>query len=103
MKITMIAVAALTSSMVMAEATVCKMGEMVRKVEVVHFDKDTTKPCDVQYTKETEMPDSPAATLWHFDVQVDQCQVKAQELISKLQGWGWTCDAAMATPSTETQ
>lgn len=102
--------AALVSGAVMAEAQVCKMGDMVRKVEVVHVDGDASKPCDVQYTKETEMPGAPAATLWHYDVQVDQCALKAQELVAKLQGWGWTCStsgseatAAASEESTATE
>lgn len=90
----------MVSGAVLADAQVCKMGDMVRKVEVVHADGDSSKPCDVEYTKVTEMPDAPAAKLWHFEVNVDQCTVKADELLAKLQGWGWTCEASASEPAT---
>ena len=83
-----------------ADVTVCKMGDAVRKVAVVHMDNDASKPCDVQYTKETEQPGEPAKTLWHYNVEVDQCAVKAQGLVDKLAGMGWSCakEGAEAAP-----
>jgi len=85
---------------VQADVTVCKMGETVRKVAVVHMDNDSSKACDVQYTKETEMPGEPAKSLWHYANEVDQCAVKAQGLIEKLSGMGWSCatEGAEAAP-----
>lgn len=83
-----------------ADVTVCKMGDMVRKVSVVHMDNDSSKPCDVQYSKDTEQPGEPAKTLWHYSVEVDQCAIKAQGFVEKLSGMGWSCatEGAEAAP-----
>lgn len=84
-----------------ADVTVCKMGDNVRKVAVVHMDNDASKPCDVQYTKETELPGEPAKTLWHYSVEVDQCAVKAQGFVEKLSGMGWSCAKEGAEAAVE--
>lgn len=83
-----------------ADVTVCKMGDTVRKIAVVHMDNDSSKACDVQYSKDTEAPGEPAKTLWHYNVEVAECAVKAQGLADKLTGMGWSCskEGAEAAP-----
>ncbi len=98
----MMIAAILAAGSAQAEVTVCKMADNVRKVSVVHQDNDPAKACDVLYSKDTEKPGEAPVVLWHYNVEVAQCAAKAQGMVDKLNGMGWSCAAeAAAEPATE--
>lgn len=81
-----------------ADVTVCKMGETVRRVEVVHQEGDSSKPCEVKYHKDTEQPGADAQVLWKYNVEVAKCKEQADAFVQKLSSMGYNCAAEGATP-----
>lgn len=76
--------------------TECTYGGLVRRV-VIMSEPGVSVPCEVHYYKDSEAPGEDQV-LWSADNQAGYCEEKAAELIAKLEGWGWQCDAAAAAP-----
>lgn len=68
--------------------TVCKNGDMVRRVKV---GANEGAACQVSYMKETEEPGGTEKVLWNAKQEASYCQDKADGFIEKLKGMGWTC------------
>ena len=78
----------------------CTHGDLVRRVEIF-TEPGMTVPCEVHYFKDTEAPGE-TQVLWSAQAEEGYCAAKAEEFISKLQGWGWSCGAgAAAAPTAE--
>lgn len=69
----------------------CRRGDLVRRIEVQFANDADRLPCQVVYWRDTE---GRARTPWHAENQVEFCTRKAREMVKRLQGSGWTCDAA---------
>jgi hypothetical protein len=76
--------------------TQCTYNELVRRV-VIMSEPGVSVPCEVHYYKDSEAPGEDQV-LWSADSQAGYCEEKAAELIAKLEGWGWQCDAGAAAP-----
>ena len=72
----------------------CRNGSLERRVEV-KYETAVTVPCEVHYTKDIEAPGD-AQVLWRALNEEGYCEAKAQEFVTKLEGWGWTCGTAEA-------
>ena len=77
----------------------CTNGDLVRRVEIF-TEPGMTVPCEVHYFKDTEAPGE-TQVLWSAQAEAGYCEIKAEEFISKLKGWGWSCDADEAAPEAE--
>jgi len=69
------------------KTTICKNGNLERKIEVTYPERDDAV-CEVQYTKGDDMK-----VLWSAKADRGYCDEKATAFIEKQQGWGWQCDA----------
>ncbi len=74
----------------------CVNGDQIRRVEVAH-PTGAPAPCEVRYYKDTEAPGR-SETPWRADNEAGYCADRAAELVSRLQGFGWSCAAAAAAP-----
>ncbi len=63
-----------------------------RTVSVEYSMDGGATSCSVMYKKFASSSD-PAKELWHYQAHSDQCAVKAQEFMKKLEGFGLTCTA----------
>lgn len=76
-----------------SKETTCSNGQgsnqLVRKVWIT-YGNDEGNDCKVHYAKETEEPGQ-KQVLWKSQHNSDYCQEKAQHMIDKLKGWGWSC------------
>lgn len=75
----------------------CTYGDMQRRVEIAH-EPGVEVPCSVHYFKDTEMPGE-QQVLWSAQNDPTYCQAKANELIAKLEGWGWNCGSNIGAAS----
>lgn len=74
-------------------ASTCELnGNLIRKIWIT-YEGDQGERCDVRYLKETEDPGN-EQSLWNAREKPEFCQERAKELISKLEGWGWSCTAS---------
>ncbi len=73
----------------------CTNGDQVRRVEIAYLTAAAV-PCEVHYFKDTEAPGS-REVLWNAQSQAGYCEARADELVSNLRGWGWTCTATGTT------
>jgi len=89
------AVLMLAACSLYADPTECRLGELARSVEVVYSSPGQAVPCEVLYRKAGE---GTLETLWRATNEAGYCEARADEFVSKLESWGWTCDAA-AEPS----
>jgi len=96
MKITGVLLA-LVSVGAVADMTVCKMGDITRRVELSHQDGDSSKPCEAKYYKDTEQPGAEPQLLAKYNVEVAKCKEKTDALIQKLTGMGFNCAAEGAS------
>ena len=76
--------------------TRCTNGDTVRRV-VIMSEPGVSVPCEVHYFRDTEAPGEDQV-LWSANSQHGYCEEKAAGLVSKLEGWGWTC-SAVETPA----
>jgi hypothetical protein len=84
--------ALLFSAQAAANPTSCESGDLSRKIEVVYSDPGQAVPCEVIYDKSAE---GSMESLWQASHESGYCEAKAEGLIEKLRGMGWTCaDAA---------
>lgn len=72
-----------------AESWVCRQDDLVREVTVDYRMAPSPLPCSVYYTKRTEsaMP----RPIWQATNEAGYCERKAEELVEKLESWGWQC------------
>ena len=70
------------------KVSVCKNGEQVRTITLVYNDESSENTCQVDYEKS-----SGVQTLWAAITDKDYCLEKAEEFVTKQEGWGWTCSA----------
>jgi hypothetical protein len=84
-----------------SETYQCTMGNLQRRVEVVHMTA-APAPCEVLYFKDTEAPGE-RQVLWSAGNEAGYCESQAEGFIERLTGLGWTCGAAVraATPPAE--
>ena len=71
-----------------ADSWSCRKNNDVREV---HIERTTSEhvPCDVVYKKQTEgIADQ---VLWTATNDDSFCEEKAEELVAKLDSWGWVC------------
>jgi hypothetical protein len=76
--------------------TVCTDGTSTRIIEVAYTGEGAL-PCEVQYTKSTEVQ-----VLWSAQSSENYCEPKAAEFIEKQKGWGWNCVAEEASEAEST-
>lgn len=69
----------------------CSNQALVRRLEVDYLNAPEQVPCEVNYYKDTEMPDT-KETLWQALNTQGYCEDKAQGFIAKLSNWGWECE-----------
>jgi hypothetical protein len=67
----------------------CTMGELTRRVEIMH-ETGVTVPCEVQYYKDSEAPGE-RQVLWRAMNEEGFCESKTTEFIATLSGMGWNC------------
>jgi hypothetical protein len=72
------------------DKTVCSQGGLERHLELEWADTEKNAPCKVHYRKTSEDPNH-HRVLWTADNDAAFCTEKAQEFVSKLEGWGWNC------------
>ena len=77
------------------ESASCKMGGVVRKIEIHQTISDNSDGCEVLYIKESESPGS-STSLWNAKLGQAYCREKARGFIQKLTGMGWSCDRTFA-------
>ena len=69
----------------------CANGDLERRV-VVMYETGVTVPCEVHYYKDTEAPGT-SQVLWRALNEEGFCEARAADFVTKLEGWGWSCDA----------
>ena len=82
----------LMSSTVFAQAQTsyqCTMGELTRRVEIMH-ETGVTVPCEVHYYKDTEAPGE-RQVLWRAMNEEGYCESKTTEIVATLSAMGWNC------------
>jgi len=78
---------------VSAESWSCRHDNDVREIHIVQ-ETDAAVPCSVVYKKLTEGVED--QVLWTANNDANYCQEKAQGLVDKQIGWGWTCVETIA-------
>ena len=78
---------------VSAESWSCRHDNDVREIHIVQ-ETDAAVPCSVVYKKLTEGVED--QVLWTANNDANYCQDKAQGLVDKQVGWGWTCVETIA-------
>jgi len=78
---------------VSAESWSCRHDNDVREVHIVQ-ETDAAVPCSVVYKKLTEGVED--QVLWTANNDANYCLEKAQGLVDKQTGWGWTCVETIA-------
>ena len=58
----------------------------VREVEVVYLKRESSVPCEVNYSK-----DGVQENLWNASYTPGYCESKAKGFLDNLKGWGWEC------------
>ena len=85
--------------------TTCTHNDLIREVRVHYRDNDSHVPCEVRYSKPTEMPAASFRVLWHAHNTEGYCERKARLFVGRLEGWGWQCGAPkwswVAAPSSD--
>ena len=91
-RIIIIAVLASLPTLVSAQAVTkyqCTYGELERRVEIL-TEPGVSVPCEVHYFKDTEAPGA-LEVPWNAQNQAGYCEARAEELVTSLRGWGWSC------------
>lgn len=76
-----------------ADSWSCRHDNNVREIHIVQ-ETDAEVPCSVVYKKLTEAVED--QVLWTANNDANYCQEKAQALVDKQTGWGWTCVETIA-------
>jgi hypothetical protein len=84
------------------DKSLCKIGEVMRRVEVRYYEEEKQVPCEVHYYKDTEEPGEDRV-LWRAENQADFCENKMSAFVDELTGLGWYCQSQMGMdiPSTD--
>ncbi|MGI9206000.1 MAG: hypothetical protein ACR2Q3_18430 [Woeseiaceae bacterium] len=72
----------------------CKMGDLTRRVEIVH-ETGVSVPCEVHYYKDDEAPGQ-QQVLWRALNEVGYCEAKMTEFVGQLLEMGWECGVSAA-------
>ncbi len=83
----------------LADAWICTQGELIREVTIDYRAAPARLPCSVYYTKRTERA-LPRA-VWKANSEEGFCERKAEELVAKLESWGWQCTTDPETDRDE--
>jgi hypothetical protein len=83
----------LAGSAAASEVRCVRGDDAIRRVEIAVQDPNQNVPCEVVYWKDTEQP-GVRTVLWNAQTDADFCERKADELVAKLQGGGWSCTAS---------
>ncbi len=93
MRITLAGLLMMCGAVAFGNPTQCTYGVISRTIEVVYSDPGQPLPCEVIYSKSEQRS---IEVLWRADNDANYCELKAAELIEKLQGFGWTCGSTPA-------
>ena len=80
-----------------ADTYSCTYGDLQRRVEILR-EAGVAVPCEVHYHKDTEAPGE-REVLWSATNEAGYCERKTEELIARLEGWGWDCGRDAAAPA----
>lgn len=69
----------------------CAQQGLTRRIEVDYLNAPGVIPCEVNYYKDSEVPDT-KQTLWQAQSSQGYCEDKAQGFVAKLSNWGWDCN-----------
>jgi hypothetical protein len=69
----------------------CAQQGLTRRIEVYYLNAPEAVPCEVNYYKDSEVPDT-KQTLWQAQSSQGYCEDKAQGFVAKLSNWGWDCN-----------
>ncbi len=83
-----------------AEVTICKNGNLERRIEITSTVSDKKVPCEVKYFKEG---DEAGKTLWNAQNDAEYCEKRANEFTEKLSSLGWQCSKDAEAPSAPSQ
>ena len=78
----------------------CSFGGNIRRVEILYTEPGTALPCEVHYTKDSEAPGQ-IQVLWAAQNEAGYCDYQAREFVSKLEGWGWSCEDSSQVPAED--
>jgi len=85
-------------SMRQGDAALCKIGEIMRRVEIRYYEKEKSVPCEVHYYKDTEEPGTDRI-LWRAQNETGFCENKMSAFVDELSGFGWYCASEVDIPS----
>lgn len=71
----------------------CAYGDKQRRIEIV-YEPGRAVPCEVHYYKDTEAPGE-REVLWRAQNEAGYCEARTEELVARLRGHGWECEAAV--------
>lgn len=74
----------------MGEEFHCRLGDNVRRVELLLTDDQDRLPCQVLYWRSNDQPAEPQI-LWRADFNLEFCFDKARTMIREMQSAGWRC------------
>lgn len=83
---------ALAPTLLLAEGSdtyKCTYGDLQRRVEILR-EPGAQVPCEVHYHKDSETPGE-REVLWSATNEIGYCEKNTEQLIAKLEGWGWNC------------
>lgn len=72
--------------------SLCKVGDVLRRVEVHYYEQDKAVPCEVHYYKDTEEPGEDQV-LWRAENETGFCENKMTAFVDELAGFGWYCES----------
>ncbi len=80
------------------DKSLCKIGDVMRRIEIQYYDEQNSVPCEVHYYKETEEPGADRM-LWRADNETGFCENKMNAFVGELTGFGWYCESEGDLPS----
>ncbi len=72
--------------------SLCKVGDVLRRVEIHYYEQDKAVPCEVHYYKDTEEPGADQI-LWRAENETGFCENKMTAFVDELAGFGWYCES----------
>ena len=79
------------------DKTLCKIGNIMRRVEIQYYEQEKAVPCEVHYYKDTEEPGTDRV-LWRAEYETGFCENKMTAFVGKLSGLGWYCESEADIP-----
>jgi len=80
------------------EKSLCKIGDVMRRIEIQYYGEDKSVPCEVHYYKDTENPGEDQV-LWRAENETGYCENKMNAFVGDLTGFGWYCESEGDMPS----